>query len=312
MGRIAAQTVERSIDSNATEVRNGFQRQGRLDSGRPGQLRASPSWKIGCNRTGTNPMLTATLTYSSITRNFSHTLDRTAASKSVTRETDYYLDNIGKVKTVDDLLENSRLYNFVVTAFDLTDMRSAKGLIRKVLEGGITSSTSLANTLRDRRYKTLATAFDFAAKGTETTSTTAARQGTVDRYIEIALETNAGKQNEGARLALYFRRMAPKVTSTTGILADKTLLGIVQTTFGLSKAMSFQPISQQVKLLDRYLSVEDLRDPDKLQKLIHRFTANYDANQTRSSPVISVFGSGSIGLSPSLLSSISNLKLGGF
>jgi len=257
-------------------------------------------------------MLTATLSFTSITRNFSQSLARTAASTTVARESAYYLDNIGKVKTVDDLLGNSRLYNYVLTAFDLDDMHNAKGLIRKVLEGGVARSDSLANTLHDKRYKALAAAFDFPANGTATTATTAARQGTVDRHVEVVLEANAGKQNEGARMALYFRRMAPKVTSATGILADKTLLEVVQTAFGLSKSMSFQSIDKQAKLIGKYLDVADLTDPAKLQKLIARFTANYDAKHTQADGGLSVFGTGSIGISPALLSSLANLKLGGF
>jgi hypothetical protein len=257
-------------------------------------------------------MLTATLSFTSITRNFSQSLARTAASTTVARDSKYYLDNIGKVKTADDLLGNSRLYNFVLTAFDLGDMRNAKGLIRKVLEGGVARSDSLANTLHDKRYKALAAAFDFAANGTTTTATTAARQGTVDRYTESILETNTGKQNDGARMALYFRRVAPTVTSATGILADKTLLEVVQTTFGLAKSMSFQSIDTQAKLIGKFLDVADLQDPAKLQKMIVRFTANYDAKHTPADSGLSAFGTGAIGFSPTLLSSLASLKLGGY
>lgn len=256
-------------------------------------------------------MLTATLSYASITRNYSQTLARAAAGATVARETDYFLEHIGKVKTIDDLLKNSRLYNYVLTAFDLADMRDAKGLVRKVLEGGVANPRSLANSLHDKRYKALAAAFDFATHGTTTTATAAARQGTVDRYVEAAVESNASKQNEGARMALYFRRVAPKVTSLTGILADKTLLAVVQTAFGLSKSMSFQSIDQQTKLIGKHLTVADLGDPAKLHKLIQRFTVNYDAGNTRSLAPPSVFGAGAIGLSPALLSSLAGLKLGG-
>jgi hypothetical protein len=257
-------------------------------------------------------MLTATISYGAITRNYSQTLERTAASTSVARETKYYLDNIGKVKSVDDLLKNSRLYTYALTSFGLADMRNAKGLVRKVLEGGVASPDSLANTLLDKRYKALASAFDFATYGAATTTTTAARQGTVDRYVEISLETNAGKQNEGARMALYFQRVAPKVTSATGILADRTLLEVVQTTFGLSKSMSFQTIDRQANLIGKHLDVADLRNPAKLQKLIERFTAYYDVRHSQPNAGLSPFAPGGIGISPSLLSSLSNLKLGGF
>jgi hypothetical protein len=115
-------------------------------------------------------MLNSTLYYTMLTKNYSKTLAGAAADPTVQRQTAYFQANISKVKTVDDLLNNSKLYNDVMTAFGLQDMTYAKALIRKVLEGGVSSSTSLANTLNDPRYKALATAFNFAANGAATTS----------------------------------------------------------------------------------------------------------------------------------------------
>lgn len=256
-------------------------------------------------------MLTATSYFNAITRDYAQSLTRTAASTTVARETKYYLDTIGKVKTVDDLLKNDKLYTYVMTAYGLTDMLKAKGLIRKVLEGGI-SGYGLADTLHDARYKALATAFDFPTHGTDTTSTTAARQGTVDKYVELALESSTGKQNEGARLALYFQRRAPSISSETSILADGTLLKVVQTALGLSPLMSYQSIDRQAMLIGKHLDIDDLRNPVKLQRFIERFTANYDASNRQSAPAAtSALTVTSVGISPSLLIGLANLKLGG-
>ena len=52
----------------------------------------------------------------------------------------------GKVKTIDDFLSNYKLFSYAMKAYGLEDMAYAKGLMRKVLEGGITASKSLANT----------------------------------------------------------------------------------------------------------------------------------------------------------------------
>ena len=112
-------------------------------------------------------MLTATLYYNAITKDYSKTLAATAAEPAVTQQTKYFLANIGNVKTVNDLVNNSKLYTYVMTAFGLSDMMNAKGLIRQVLEGGVSNPKSLANTLNDPRYKALASAFNFAANGAE-------------------------------------------------------------------------------------------------------------------------------------------------
>lgn len=258
-------------------------------------------------------MLTTSAYFGAITRDYSLSLARTAASSTISRQTKYYMANIGKVKTVDDLLKNDKLYTYVMKAFGLDDMINAKGLIAKVLNGGVASSKSLANTLHDARYKALASAFDFATFGTATTSQTTATQGTVDKYIEIALETDAGKQNEGTRKALYFQRMAPKLTSLYGILADKTLLSVVQTAFGLDPSMSKLNIDVQVKLMETHLKVGDLQNPAKLAKIIGRFTANYDSKNLATAPAtpISALFAPTTGINSNLLLALANLKLGG-
>ncbi len=258
-------------------------------------------------------MLTATIDFNAITRDFSNTLAQTAAQPTVTRATNYFLANIGNVKSVSDLMNNEKLYNYVLTAFGLGDMTYARGLITKVLEGGVSSSTSLANTLHDPRYKALASAFDFAANGAATTSAASVQQTTVANYVEQTLENNVGQQNEGAQMALYFQRMAPNITSAYNILGDKTLLSVVQTALGLSPSMSNESIDLQANTINNLMKVSDLQNPAKLRQFIGRFTAIYDSQHTSMTPTVltSALQVTTPGISQSLLLSIANLQLGG-
>jgi hypothetical protein len=258
-------------------------------------------------------MLTATDYFNAITKDYSKTLATIAAEPAVARETKYFKANIGKVKTADDLIKNSKLYTYVVKAFGLSDMMNAKALIRKVLEGGISDPKSLVNTLNDPRYKALAATFNFASDGVNTTSSAALQQTTVSNYVEQSLEANAGQQNQGTQMALYFQRLAPNVTNAYGILANKTLLSVVQTALGLPVSMSQESIDVQAKLITAKLKIADFQNPVKLQKFIERFTATYDAQSP--TPVSAVPASAllvnSPGISSGLLLSFANLKLGG-
>jgi hypothetical protein len=248
-----------------------------------------------------------------ITRDYAKTLASTAADPAVKRETAYFQAHIGNVKSVNDLLNNGKLYAYVMKAFGLGDMTYAKGLIRKVIEGGVSGGASLANTLNDPRYKALATTFDFAASGAATTHSAALLQTTVGGYVEQTLESQVGAANKGAQMALYFQRMAPSVTSAYGVLADKTLLGVVQTAFGLSPSMSQQDIAQQARTIDGFLKVSDLRNPQKLQKFIERFTANYDAKNPPGAAATptSALDVTTPGINQDLLLSLANLRMGG-
>jgi hypothetical protein len=113
--------------------------------------------------------MTSTMTsYQAVTRNLAQSLARTAAQPRVANDTAYFEKNIGKVKNLDDFMKDDRLYRYAVEAFGLGEMAYAKALMRKVLEGGVSSPGSVANRMSDQRYRDFAAAFDFAAQAAET------------------------------------------------------------------------------------------------------------------------------------------------
>lgn len=264
-------------------------------------------------------MLSTFTSYNLINKDLTKSLARTAKETDVKREIDYYKANVGKIKSIDDLMKNDRIYRFAMKAYGLEDLAYAKAMIRKVLEGGVEDTKALANKLSDPRFKALATAFDFKAFGETATVTQAVEKDTVDAFVRQELETNAGEQSEGVRLALYFQRKAASVTSPYGILADKALLKVYQTTFDISPMSSLQSIETQAATVKKMLDVKDLQDPAKVQKLIQKFAAKFDIanSQTQqTNPILALFDTNSlsngVSISPDIYSSILNLRRGGF
>jgi Protein of unknown function (DUF1217) len=260
-------------------------------------------------------VLSTTASYLSITSNMTRGQATAAADPTVKNDTAYYLANIGKVKTASDFVKNYRLFSYAMKAYGLSDMTYAKGLMTQLLNQGTTSSTALANKMSDARYKAFATAFNFADLGSSATATAAATSDTTAKYLEQTIEDTEGKTNTGVQLALYFKRTASSVTSAYGILADAALLKVVQTTFGISPYSGNADIDAQASYLNKVLNIKDLQDPSKVEKLVERFTAMWDAsgNNTDSttSSALLVSDSSSFGLSSDLLMSIAGLKLGG-
>jgi hypothetical protein len=111
-------------------------------------------------------MVSTYLNYNSVVSNLTQSLTRVAQQTDVTRDAAYYKDNIGKVKTVDDLLNNYRLYQYAMKAYWLEDMAYAKAFMKKVLESDLTDASSFANRLSDKRYRDFAAAFSFNAADT--------------------------------------------------------------------------------------------------------------------------------------------------
>ena len=68
-------------------------------------------------------------TYQSMTRDMARTTTQVENEPQVKRETEYYLANIGNVKTVHDFVNNTRLFNYAMKAFGLEDMAYAKAFI---------------------------------------------------------------------------------------------------------------------------------------------------------------------------------------
>jgi hypothetical protein len=258
-------------------------------------------------------MLSTFTSYTMIAKDLTRSLSLKAAETTNARETEYYLENIGNIKSIDDFMADKRIYNYAMKAFGLDDMAYAKGYIRKVLTEGVADTDSLANRVLDERFKRLAKTFDFEAKGEEATQTEDAKQGVVDRYVRQALENDAGEDNTGVRLALYFERMAPEINSAYDILADEALSEFVRTTFGLPEEMASQDIDKQAATVAKVLDVKALQDPQEVTHLIQRFTVMYDVeNDTATDPILNLFSTTTqASISDDLLYALQKLKHGG-
>jgi hypothetical protein len=243
--------------------------------------------------------------YRAIAGNLTRWQALTAKSPAVATASAYFTKTIGTVSTIGGLIDNPRLFSFAMNAFGLSDKANAKGLMRKVLEQGVSNPNALAHTLNDPRILAFAKTFDFAGKGATATSP-AAMAPVVSNYVEQTLETNQSGQNAGVGLALYFQRKASSITSVYDILADKKLLTVVQTALGISPLTSAQPIDVQAAALSKQLKLSDFQDAKKVAAFVGRFAAQYDFSQGSAMPA-----TGSAGLNTDLMISLQGLRLGG-
>ena len=261
-------------------------------------------------------MLTTSASYKLIAGNMERTLATTAKKPVVAREVAYYLENIEKVKSIDDLMKDDRLFAFAMKAFGLTDMTYAKAFMRKVLTEGVGNKNTFANKLTDVRYREFASAFNFAALGGNATQTAQATTGTATQYIRQTMEQKAGDQNEGLRLALYFTRKASTVTTSYQILADKALTQVVQTALGLPSTISAADIDAQAKMITNRVKLTDFQDPAKVTKFVQRFAAMWDATQAQSdnstNPALVLIGGASsmASMDIDMLSKLQSIRFG--
>ena len=225
---------------------------------------------------GTQPAMAATVGY----RMVEATLDKQMAafrnSGAVKREIDYFKTAIAKVDSADELVKDYRLFRFVLSAYGLDSQLDAKAFMKKVLEQDWTDSDSLSNKLVDTRYREIAKAFNFYAGGNANLKKSTFIDGLVDKYVTAEFEKNTEQTNPGIRLALYFKRMAPKITSWYQIMGDKPLYEVVRTALQIPPAGSQTSVESQAKVLEKRIGLANLKDPKFLDHFIGRFLANYD------------------------------------
>ena len=196
-------------------------------------------------------------------------------------------------------------------------------MLRQVLTSDPQDPKSFVSKLNDSRYRDLAAAFNFQVRRQhrpaplQQAQTRGEAIKTADLFLNQTMETEAGNQSEGVRLALYFRRKAPNISTAFDILADKALLEVVRNALGLPASMSQMDIDVQAKLLEKRLNFADFKDPAKLDKFLAKFGALYDqsnSTSTATSPAALILGTSGddtpVGFSESLLSSFQGLRLG--
>ncbi len=258
-------------------------------------------------------MINTLSSYQLITRDIERSLTQVENQPVVSRDTEYYLANIEKVKSVDDFMADDRLYQYALKAHGLSDMAYAKAFIRKALEEGIETPDAFANKLTDGRYKDFVSTFNFVRQGENTTIFEKARQGTVDRYLRQTLEEDAGRQNEGVRLALYFERKAPTITNVYEILADTALAKVVRTSLGFPEALAQADIDKQAAMIEARIDIEDLKDPEKLGEMLTRFATLWEIDNPSTPPQSSISvlftQQPEFGISTDLLFALQRLKI---
>lgn len=232
-------------------------------------------------------------TYNYYATNSEKALELQAADPVTKNATQYYEDNIGKVSSIDDFVSNYRLFNYAMTAYGLSDMAFAKAYMTKVLESDLSDSNSFANKLTDTRFTNFAKAFSSLNPDATDTSTTASTETVVNAYLEQSMEDDLGQTDQGVQLALYFKRTASTVSTAYGLLADSALWKVVQTAYGLPASLGSMDLDTQKRVVDAKVNVEDFQDPEKVDKLLARFTALWDITENSTSdPILVLFGGG--------------------
>ncbi|MBU2484989.1 MAG: DUF1217 domain-containing protein [Alphaproteobacteria bacterium] len=249
--------------------------------------------------------------YTAVTR-----LDSSESSKAAAEaEAVYYRDKLQTLETVDQLLSDVRLRNVLLVAEGLRPVDVSTETLRAVLISDLDDPESFANQQTEIGFQKIAGSFNFDADGfirTNSSKSVQNERGLVETqrlYLTQSVEEEAGQESLGARLALYFERMAPTITSNFDILADDALAQFVRIAFSISEETASSDIDKQKQMLDRYLDVDDLLDPEKVDTLVRRFLALYDLENGAQDPLLTLL-SGNTSINFETVATLAQLRSG--
>lgn len=230
----------------------------------------------------------------------------------LSRESDYFLENIGKVETAADLVKDTRLLGIALGAFGLDDQLPMKALVQRVLEDGSSADDALANRLGDDRWVAFTEAFGFGPGETIKTKSPQDMENIIFSNKTQSFEAAVGQQNESMRIALFAQRELANIatdvnedgeptsvnTKWFNVIGQPALQQMFQTALNLPSNFIQLDIDQQLGIYkdraQRFLGTDDLSiysDPEKMEELTTRYLAlaqlaDFQASQSSASTAL--------------------------
>ncbi len=214
-------------------------------------------------------------------------------SPVIQRDTDYFLENIGKIDTAEDLVNDRRLLSVALGAFGLDEDIDSKYFIRKVLEDGTLDPEALSNKLADKRYLDFSQAFGFGDYGIPRTKVSDFATEIVDAYKERQFEIAVGNQDTDMRLVMSLERdlgaIVGKDTSDAGkwysVMGNTAMRSVFETAFSLPSSFATLDVDDQLvrfqEKAEAYFgdsSVDQFSNPEKLEELSRLYLAKSQLN----------------------------------
>lgn len=226
-------------------------------------------------------------------------------SPEIARDIEYFKENIGKVRTAEDLVNDRRLLSVALTAFGLEADVNSKAFIRKVLADGTQKGTALANRLADKRYFEFSQAFGFADGSGPNMRVPSFINRTIAAYQTRKWEASVGQADNNMRLSLNAQRELAGIAASSSsdntkwlrVLGSPPLRSVFQGAFGLPSSFASVDLDTQMttmrKRSQQIFGGSDLgqfKDPAQVEKLIRLFLVRSDASASQTSSAAMALG----------------------
>lgn len=216
-----------------------------------------------------------------------------AASPALDREMAYFKENISKVTSADDLINDFTLFKVALGAFGMEDKIADKFFFKKVLEEGTEQDGAFALKLTDTNYRDMAEAFGFGNAGGPHVAESDFAQKITAAFEVRQFEKAVGENDDSMRLALNLEREIgkyaegplPETASWFQLMANPPLREVFETAYGLPSTIGTLDVDRQRELFqdanERVFgsrSMDVFKDPENIDKLLRNFFAQEQIN----------------------------------
>lgn len=196
---------------------------------------------------------------------------RTAADPTVARDVATFRAKVAAATSPAQLLKDPTVLKVLLTANGLGDQAQYPALAQKALLSNTTDSKSLANTLPNTTWKSVAATYDFANKGLSILKNPKVLDTLANGYAEVTWRNSLDATTPGLSEALTFKGEASTIKSVDQILGDSTLRTVVTTALGIPQQIAFQDLGAQELAISSKLDITRFKDP----KFVEAFTTQY-------------------------------------
>ena len=229
--------------------------------------------------------------WSFLNRTLDNQKEAFANSSEISREVDYFKENISKIQTAEDLVADRTLLKVALEAFGLGEDINNKFFIRKVLEDGTLADGALANKLSDKRYLEFSQAFGFGDYPVPNTVLSDFGAKITSAFKEQQFEAAIGDQNEDFRLALGIERDLTDIANKDlqentlwfTVMGNPPLRKVFETTFNLPQSFGTLDLDKQLETFkDKAKSafgdsgIKQFSSPEKREDLTRLFLLRTD------------------------------------
>ncbi len=214
-----------------------------------------------------------------------------AESRPVANQTDYFRDNIAKVRSAEDLVGDRRLLEVALVAFGLGDDLDNKAFVQKILSDGTLDPDALSNKLSDKRYEAFARSFGFGDLGART-ALSGFSDDIIDRYEARRFEIAVGEQDDLMRRALFVPTAVDEVVEQASsdtarwfaMMGNPPLRSVFEGALGFPASIAQIDLDMQLEQFQSraatvfgVTSFEEFAAPEMQEKLIRMFMLKTEA-----------------------------------